>query len=96
MKKNILYLKKKIAASSELGEFYDTWNVNTQNIWGLFVQAKCSLKKVTLVLFGQNWPTIGNEWKNSKNTKILQIFVCTIYKSATMHKQVHSNDGVKL
>ncbi len=81
----------KITASSE---WYETWWL----LWHLECEHTNKLRAwfelsglkeiVILVLFGQKWPTMANEWEiDKKYILIQQIFVCTIYKSATMQKK---------
>ncbi len=77
-----------------LGDFYGIWNVNTHKKWGLDSRWPRGHKKIiTFVLFCWKWPTIGNEWEIDKHTKIQHIFVCTIYKSATMQKKHTARGG---
>ncbi len=49
------------------------------------------------MVFSQKGPTIEYGWEiRIFFYKIQNIFVCTIYKSPTMQKKLHRNEGVTL
>ncbi len=51
----------------KLCDFYGTWYVNTHKIIEAMIKKSYVVVKhkniVTLMVFGQKWPTIGNEWE---------------------------------
>ncbi len=69
----------------------------THKIWGHDSKKLSARKKiVTLMVFGQKWPTIGNEWEMAKNLKY-RTFLCTQSTNPPRcRNKLHSNEGVKL